>query len=132
MSTTSREFRNRFAKYGLERAKCTNCGRFDDPTAVACYHCGETDLEEVSLSPEGEVLTFVVQHFLPEEFETPLPIAIVETLEGGKVLGMFTEVSDPHDIEIGEEVTIELKRFDRKDGQMIYEPKLRRKRGGDE
>jgi len=130
MSTTSREFRTRSAKYGLERAECTNCGRFDDPTAVACYHCGETDLAPTTLSPEGEVVTFVVQHFLPEEFETPLPIAIVETPEGGRLLGMFTEVEDPHDIEIGESVTVELKRFDRKDGRVIYEPKFRRA-GGD-
>lgn len=91
MSTNSRKFRNRFAKYGLERTECTTCGRFDDPNSVACYHCGGTDLEAVSLSPEGVVVTFVVQHFLLGEFETPLPIAIVETPEGGKVLGIFTE-----------------------------------------
>lgn len=132
MSTTSREFRNRFEKYGLERSRCTNCGRFNEPTAGACYYCGENDFEDVTLSSEGTVLTYVVQHFLPEEFDTPLPIAIVETPEGGKVLGMFTEVSEPHDIEIGEAVTIELKRFDRKDGQVIYEPKFRRSAGDGE
>lgn len=125
MHATMREFRNRAAKFGLERAECTDCGRMNDPTVELCYHCGGDSFEQVTLSPEGEVRTYVVQHVLPEEFDTPLPIAIVETPEGGKVLGMFTEVDDPHGIEIGDDVAIELKRYDRQDGQVLYEPKFR-------
>lgn len=129
MPTNMRAFRTRNATHGLERSKCTDCGRINEPTAAACYHCGATSFEDVTLSREGEVVTVVVQHFLPDEFETPLPIAIVETPEGGKVLGMFTEFEDPHDIEIGDPVDIELKRFDRKDGEAIYELKFRTRAG---
>lgn len=131
MPTNMRAFRTRNATHGLQRAECTECGRMNEPSTAACYHCGATEFEPITLSSEGEVVTVVVQHFLPEEFDTPLPIAIVETPEGGKVLGMFTEVAEPHDIEIGEPVDIELKRFDRKDGETIYELKFRR-RGGDD
>jgi uncharacterized OB-fold protein len=49
----------------------------------------------------------------------------VETPEGGKILGMFTEVDDPHDVAIGDDVDIVLKRYDRQDEQVRYEPKLR-------
>ncbi|WP_336000709.1 Zn-ribbon domain-containing OB-fold protein [Halorientalis halophila] len=129
MHTTMRQFRDRATKYGLERAECTDCGRMNDPSAELCYHCGGDAFEDVTLSRRGEVKTYVVQHILPETFDTPLPIAIVETPEGGKVLGMFTEVDDPHAIEMGEQVTIELKRFDRQDGQVLYEPKFRREGG---
>lgn len=131
MHTTPRQLRNRFAVYHLKRRKCDSCGRYDDATSEACYHCGGTELTTVDLTPRGEVLTYVVQHYLPEEFDTPLPLAIVETPEGATVLGMFTEVEDPHDIDVGDRVTIELKRFARADGQVLYEPKFR-PTGGDE
>ncbi|MFB6164159.1 MAG: Zn-ribbon domain-containing OB-fold protein [Haloarculaceae archaeon] len=125
MHATMREFRNRAAKFGLDRAQCDDCGRFNDPTAELCYHCGGEDFEPVTLSPEGEVVTYVVQHVLPEAFDTPLPIAIVETPEGGKLLGMFTEIDEPEAVDIGDRVRVELKRFDRQDGQVLYEPKFR-------
>lgn len=129
MPTNMRAFRTRNATHGLERSECTDCGRINEPTAAACYHCGAASFEDVTLSREGEVVSVVVQHFLPDEFETPLPIALVETPEGGKLLGMFTEFEDPHDIEIGEQVGIERKRFDRKDGEVLYELKFRRDGG---
>lgn len=125
MHATMREFRNREATYGLDRLECVKCGRINDPTAELCYYCGSDTFNDVTLSPRGEVVTYVIQHYLPEEFDTPLPIAIVKTPEGGKILGMFTEVNDPHAVDIGDKVAIELKRFDRKDGQVLYEPKFR-------
>lgn len=125
MHATMRELRTKAAKFGLERAECTDCGRMNGPSAELCYHCGNDDFEDVTLSREGTVQTYVVQHALPEAFDTPLPIAIVETPEGGKVLGMFTETDEPHAVDIGDSVQIELKRFDRKDGQVQYEPKFR-------
>lgn len=130
MPTNMRSFRTRNATHGLEQADCTDCGRINDPSATACYHCGGTSFEDVTLSREGEIVTVVVQHFLPEEFDTPLALAIVETPEGGKILGMFTEVEEPHEIAIGESVDIERKRFDRKDGETLYELKFRRRSGG--
>lgn len=125
MNTTPREYRTRFSTYDLTKKQCGKCGRYSDKTDEACYHCGSTDLSAVELTPRGTVLTFIVQHYLPAEFDTPLPIGIAETPEGAKVLGMFTEVKDPHDIDIGDEVEIELKRFTRVDGHAIYEPKFR-------
>jgi uncharacterized OB-fold protein len=121
MNTTPRQFRNRFSKYDLKQQQCQECGRFEEHTAESCYYCGSTDLEPVDLTPEGEVVTFVVQHYLPEEFDTPLPIGIVETPECAKVLGMFTGVEDPHGIAIGDRVEIELRRFTRENGRVVYE-----------
>lgn len=124
MNTTPREFRTRFETYDLRKSRCDACGRFSEYTDEACYQCGSTDLTTISLTPEGEVLTYIVQHYLPEEFDTPLPIGIVETPEGAHVLGMFTEVEDPHGVGIGDTVDIRLKRFTREDGQVLYEPKF--------
>lgn len=131
MNITPREFRTRFSKYDLKRKQCQNCGRFEDYTSESCYYCASTDLEPIDLTPRGEVVTFVVQHYLPEEFETPLPLGLVETPEGARVLGMFTEFEDPHDIDIGDNVEIELKRFTQEDGQVLYEPKFNLVDGGD-
>lgn len=129
MHTTMRQFRTRTTKYGLNRRRCADCGRINEPAAVLCYYCSHDSFEDVTLTPEGEVVTVVVQHVLPDAFDTPLPIAIVETPEGGKLLGMFTEVDDPHEIEIGDQVDVELKQFDRTDGQAEYELKFRRAGG---
>jgi uncharacterized OB-fold protein len=125
MHTTMRQYRERFAKHGLQRAECTACGRINDPTAQYCYACGGTAFEPVRLSPRGEVVTVVVQHALPASFDAPLAIAIVETPEGGKLLGTFTDLDAPHDVDIGDRVVVETRRFDRVDGQVLYEPKFR-------
>ena len=124
MNTTPREFRQRFSKYDLQRSQCRECGRFDDYVAESCYHCGSTDLNAIDLTLQGDVITFVVQHYLPKEFDTPLPLGIVETPEGARVLGMFTEVNDSHDVNIGDTVEIVLKKFTRENGQVQYEPKF--------
>jgi len=132
MNTTPREYRTRFATYDLTKRQCDDCGRFSHETDEACYHCGSVYLSSIELTPRGTVITFIVQHYLPREFDTPLPIGIVETPEGAHVMGMFTEVDDPQDIAIGGEVEIELKRFTRVDGQVVYEPKFRLLGGGDQ
>jgi uncharacterized OB-fold protein len=96
----------------------------NDRTAKTCYNCGARDLEVLDLTPRGEILTFIVQHHLPDVFETPLPMAIVETPEGAKVLGMFTDIDNPQDLSIGDQVTIELRRFSRENGAIVYENKF--------
>lgn len=125
MLTTPREFRNRTAQFGLERVRCTACGRVSEPTARTCYGCRGDDLEAITLSPRGRIVTFVVQHVLPAGFPTPLPIAIAETPEGGKVLGVLTDVEDPDVLEIGAPVTVHVRRAGEEDGHPVYELRLR-------
>lgn len=126
MDTTIRQYRERDQKHGLKRSKCSECNTITDVTATNCHQCGSSNLAETTLTPRGEVLTFIVQTLLPDEFDTPLPIGIVETPDGGKVLGMFTEVEDPFDtIEIGQQVEIELKRTITQNEKTVFEPKFR-------
>jgi uncharacterized OB-fold protein len=131
MYTNARQLRDQTAKHGLERTRCEQCSRINDPHAGICYQCGAEDLSAIELTPEGEVVTFIVQHYLPQEFDTPLPIGVAETPEGGNVLGMFTEVQEPHGIAIGEHIEIVLKRFAREDGRVLYESKFRPVEGSD-
>jgi uncharacterized OB-fold protein len=126
MDTTIRQYRERHQKHGLKRSRCTECDTITAVTATNCHQCGSSDLTETTLTPQGEVLTFIVQTLLPDEFDTPLPIGIVETPDGGKVLGMFTEVDDPfEDVEIGQQVEIELKRTITQNEKTIFEPAFR-------
>lgn len=124
MHINPREFRQHSARFGLRRARCEDCGRVTDPTAGVCYGCRNTDLAPIELSPHGEILTYVVQHALPEGFQTPLLIAIAETPEGGKVLGTMSEIDDPDSIDIGDPVRIEIRRTGHEDGRPLYEPRL--------
>jgi len=132
MTTTPRAFRDQRGTLGLERTECTECGKINERTAETCYNCGARDLSVVEMTPRGEVVTFIVQHHLPDVFDTPLPIAIVETPEGGKILGMYTDVEDFHDIDIGDKVEIELRRFTRDNGEPIYVNKFTQTAGEDQ
>ncbi len=100
--------------------ECQGCGwvSFPDERRV-CKRCGDApaDYEEVQLADRGEVMTFVVQHYLPDDIETPQPVAIVDVPQAGedgpqtgneggepaRVYGLLTE-TDLEDLEVGREV----------------------------
>lgn len=66
--------------------ECQSCGYVSFPEEKRiCKRCGEApaEFEEVQLQERGEIQTFVVQQRLPDEFETPLPVAIVDLPQAG-------------------------------------------------
>ncbi len=77
--------------------------------------------------PYGKVISFVVQHRLPESFETPLPVAVVELEEGARVYGEIIECS-PEDVKMGMEVEAELRVMYEEDGLSVYSYKFRPRR----
>lgn len=92
--------------------ECQDCGfvSFPDEREV-CKRCGEapSEMESVQLAERGEILTFVVQEYLPDDIEVPQPLAIVElpqadgSGEGTRVYGLLTE-TDLEDLEVGTQV----------------------------
>ena len=88
--------------------ECQSCGYVSFPEEKRiCKRCGEApaEFEEVQLQERGEVKTFVVQQRLPDEFETPQPLAIVDLPQVGdgeaaRVYGLLTETA-PDELAIG-------------------------------
>lgn len=92
--------------------ECQDCGWVSFPEAKQiCKRCGNApaSFEEVKLAERGEIQTFVVQEYLPEEFEGPQPLAIVDLpqADGGgepaRVYGLLTE-SNLEELSVGTKV----------------------------
>lgn len=115
---TPRLWRARRRNAALQARQCDGCGFVSFPEDNRlCKRCGNRDAwTEVTLDSRGEVRTYVVQRTLPDEFETPLPFAIVDvSVDGGgpddtaRVYGIMTE-TDPDDLDIGTRVVAEYRR----------------------
>jgi uncharacterized OB-fold protein len=92
--------------------ECTECGWVSFPEKRrTCKRCGSAPatFERVELAERGEIQTFVVQQYLPEDIETPQPVAIVDIPqadrdgEPARAYGLLTE-TDLDELEVGTEV----------------------------
>jgi uncharacterized OB-fold protein len=95
----------------FEGRKCEECGFVSYPEYhKICTKCGAVGKwKTVKMARTGTVMTYVVQHYLPPEFETPLPLAIVDLdSPGGRVYGMMTETK-PEELKVGLRVTVDFR-----------------------
>jgi uncharacterized OB-fold protein len=92
--------------------ECQDCGWVSFPEAKnTCKRCGEApaEFDEVQLAERGEIRTFVVQQYLPDDIEVPQPLAMVDlpqedgSGEPARVYGLLTETS-LDELEVGTEV----------------------------
>lgn len=108
----TRYARDRRQHERLVAFECQDCGWVSYPEQRrTCKRCGTApaEFEEVQLAERGEVLTYVIQERLPEEFETPQPLAIVDVPqadgegEPARVYGLLTETTRD-ELAVGTEV----------------------------
>lgn len=108
----ARYHRTRRQDQRLVGFECQDCGWVSFPEQKrVCKRCGAApaEFEDVQLAERGTVQTFVVQERLPEEFETPQPLAIVDLPqadgdgEPARVYGLLTETG-LEDLSVGAEV----------------------------
>lgn len=92
--------------------ECQDCGWVSFPEEKrTCKRCGSAPAEfaDVRLAERGTVETFVVQQYLPDDIETPQPVAIVDIPqadgegEPARAYGLLTE-TDLEELEVGTEV----------------------------
>lgn len=91
--------------------ECQDCGWVSFPRErKTCMRCGDprADFEEVQLTERATLKSFVVQEYLPDEFETPVPLGMVDIHQEGegepaRAYGIFTE-SDLDELEVDREV----------------------------
>ena len=105
----------------FEGMKCKNCGYIAYPEYHrVCLKCGTIDQwEKVKLSKTGKVHTYIVSYYLPAEFETPLPLAIVDLdPPGGRVYAISTETK-AGEIRVGMPVELDFREIFYKDGLSV-------------
>jgi uncharacterized OB-fold protein len=110
--------------------RCNECTfvEFPEPRRV-CKRCRRpTEFVEVTMKPYGKVVSFVVQHRLPEGLETPLSLAVVDLEDGARIYGHMTECK-PEEMRVGMSVEAEYRIFYDDDGLRIHSYKFRPRRG---
>jgi uncharacterized OB-fold protein len=124
MISPGRSWREFPQRYRLEAAKCEACGKIHYPPRVACSKCGGTTFENITLPREGKVVTFTIVRVPPAGFteQTPLPIAIVELMDGVRIMVQIGDLADPSELEIGMPVRLEFRRisWDGEAGLIFY------------
>ena len=117
-------WRDRDRNERLVATECSSCGYVSFPERrEVCKRCGERGVfSETTLAERGIVQSYVIQNRLPDAFETPLPLAVLDVPQAGatdgegtasgagdenagepaRVYGLFTE-TDPEAMEIGME-----------------------------
>lgn len=130
-------WRDREQNERFTASRCLECGyvSYSEHRKI-CKECGATpsEWEDVELQERGTVQAFVVQRRMPDAFETPLPLAVIDvpTTDGdgaARVYGHFTE-TDPEEIEIGMEVEADLRRLFDVEGMPVRSYRFKTPRGG--
>lgn len=124
MISPGRSWREFPQRYRLEAAKCEACEKIHYPPRVVCSKCGGSTFENITLPREGKVVTFTIVRVPPAGFteQTPLPIAIVEVLDGVRIMVQIGDLEDPSELEIGMPVRLEFRRisWDGEAGLIFY------------
>ena len=110
---------------GLLGARCVDCGTINTPPTIHpfCISCGSTKFVTVPLARRGVVHTFVVNHTMPPPFEAPLPLAVIDLVDGARV--MLQVIGDGSDMRIGADVELVLRRYAFERGVPVYGFKAR-------
>jgi uncharacterized OB-fold protein len=107
-----RYHRTRRQDQRLVAFECQSCGWISFPEEKrTCKRCADAPatFEEVELADKGEIQTFVVQKYLPDDIETPQPVAIIDVPqadgdgESARVYGILTE-TELEEMDVGQEV----------------------------
>ena len=128
-------WRDRAQNELLVARECGDCGYVSFPEfRETCKRCGaRPEWSEVELAERGTVQSYVVQNRLPDAFETPLPLAVVDVPQVGdgepaRVYGLFTE-TDPDEVSVGMEVEADLREIFDVSGLPVHSFKFKRPRG---
>ena len=98
--------------YRLEAGKCVGCGYLAFPPRIVCPECGAREFETVNLDDTGTIVSYTVIQVAADELatEVPLPIAIIETDDGGRLTAQVVDC-EPEEVEIGGKVRLMFRRI---------------------
>lgn len=117
---TNREMRAILGK------KCKECGYINFPPAIRliCVRCGHTEFEMVALARKGIVHTYSLNYYMPQPFESPLPLVVGELEDGNRYLALGTEMK-VDGIKVDMPIELVLRRIVNERGVSVYGHKFR-------
>lgn len=102
-------------------ARCLACGTINTPPGVhpSCTRCGGDAFEAVTLARQGNVVTFVVNQTMPAPFVAPLPLVVVDLVDGARIQlqGLTSSVDGLH---VGAPAELVLRRYSTERGVPVY------------
>lgn len=110
--------------------RCKKCSfvTFPEPRKT-CKRCrAPSDFEEVPIGPYGRVVSFVIQHRLPEAFQTPLPLAVIDLEGDARVYGHLADCK-PEELKVGLQVIADFRVVFEDEGLGVYSYKFKPMRG---
>jgi uncharacterized protein len=109
-------------RYRLEAGKCEKCGYVAFPPRLVCPDCGSKNFKEITLIPEGKILTFTIVYIPPDQFatEAPYAVGIIETVDGARLTAQIVDCS-PDEVEVGKSVKLVLRRIQKEGHEGILE-----------
>ena len=110
-------------RYRLEAARCAGCKKLAFPPRRICPSCHGESFETVTLSGEGQLLTWTVIHVAPGDFavQAPYVVGIVELDEGVRITAQIADCN-AENLEFGTKVRHVLRRLraEGEDGILQY------------
>jgi uncharacterized OB-fold protein len=128
--TTPHQWRISESNAKLIGYRCPKCSWVSFPEKKrACKRCGSAPVEMQAfvMKPFGKIVSYVVQHRLPEGFETPLPLAIIEFEEGARAAGHIIDCK-LEELHVGFEVEAEYRMMYEENGLTTYSYKFKPRR----
>jgi hypothetical protein len=122
MKSPARAWREQPQRYRLEAARNPSTGKLFYPPRPVHPSFDGVEAETVTLPREGTVLTFTVIHVPPTGFEAPLVIALVELVNGVRLMVQVADVADTSEVAIGMPVELQFRRIqpDGEAGVLLY------------
>jgi hydroxymethylglutaryl-CoA synthase len=106
--------------------RCQECGYVNFPPSLRkiCVRCGHTEFDQVLLSKRGRVHTYSLNYYMPQPFQSPLPIIIADLDDGNRFVALGTEMK-ADGISVGMEVELVLRVMVVERGISVYGNKFR-------
>ena len=110
----------------LEAAACTACGAVAFPPSqrMICGRCGGHTWEARALARSGTVLSQIENRFLPPGFASRVVYVLAELDDGCRYWAPMPAEVDGAQVEIGQRVSLRLRRFTVRDGVPVYSMKF--------
>jgi hypothetical protein len=98
--------------------ECSN-GHALVPPRHVCPHCGDRELDQVTLPETGELVTHTTVAVPTPQFEDDAPyVTAIATFGSVKLTGILRDV-DPSDVKIGQSVTVTVESAETTDERTI-------------
>ena len=94
----------------LVAGRCKACGDKSFPRTEFCYKCGCTEVEEIPLPTQGEIVSHSTAYMPVSKFKVPHTVGYIQLAEDVRILSPL-QVEDPKTLNIGGTVYLKVDEY---------------------